>query len=308
MNVDLIDYGAEVKAALADGAAVVAIESSLINRNLPAADRLLALGEATAAVRAKGALPAVLGIVGGRVKIGMSDADCEVLATANDVAKVSRRDLATIIARGGHGATTVASSMILAHLAGITVFVTGGIGGVHRGYEETMDVSADLEELARTPVCVVCAGAKVILDLPRTLEYLETKGVPVIGYRTDDFPAYYAPGGLPVDARLDSPEEIAQVMKTKWALGIEGGLVVVTPLDLRSAMDAKVLERSVERALAEATAKNVTGKDITPFLLARLANLTEGGVKGAGLAAIRVNAAAGAEIARAYAALGQAAR
>ena len=302
---DALEYGEEVKAALADGAPVVAIESSLINRALPAPERLAAVDDAMSVVREHGAVPAVLGVVGGRIKIGLDEEDRELFATADGVAKISRRDLATVVALGRHGATTVASSMICARLAGIAVFITGGIGGVHRGFEATMDVSADLEELARTNVAVVCAGAKVILDLARTLEYLETKGVPVLGYGTDDFPAYYAASGLAVDARLETAADIAAIMKAKWDLGIEGGVVVATSLAAGDAMDPDALEGDVGAALREADEQGVSGKDITPFLLSRLADLTGGKAKDVGRAAIRNNARAGAEIAKVYAALAE---
>ena len=298
-----MDLGDEVKTAVETGAPVVAVESSMINRGLPHPESLSAVREASAAIRVGGAVPAVIGILAGRIKVGMDEREQEALASANDVAKVSRRDLAMVIAEGGYGATTVASSMICAGLAGIPVFVTGGIGGVHRGFEATMDVSADLEELARTNVAVVCAGAKAILDLPRTLEYLETKGVPVLGYGTDDFPAYYAPSGLPVDRRFDKADAVARVMKAKWDLGIGGGVLVVNELAADDALDAATLDGYVKEALKQAEAEKVSGKAITPFVLERLNALSGGEVMKAGKSAVRNNAATAAAIAKAYAAL-----
>lgn len=302
---DFLSIHPEVAAALKAGRPVVALESTLISHGLPAPASLETAREIEAAVRANGAVPATIAVLDGRIRIGLDDEDMQRL-TVPGTAKVSRRDLPLVLAKGADGATTVAATMIAADLAGIAVFATGGIGGVHRGAETTGDISADLEELATTPVAVVCAGAKAILDLPRTLEYLETRGVPVVGFGTDAFPAFYhRDSGLPVDGRCDTPEDAARVLNAKWRLGLEGGIVVAVPIPEEAALDAATAEAAVQHAVAEAAAGGVRGKALTPFLLHRLETLTGGASLTANRALLLNNAAVGARIAVAYARLKQ---
>ncbi|MCB0616173.1 MAG: pseudouridine-5'-phosphate glycosidase, partial [Phaeodactylibacter sp.] len=256
-------------------------------------------------IRAGGAIPATIAIIGGRLKAGLSPKEIDYLGEKGvQVTKVSRRDLPVLLAGNRDGATTVASTMIIARLAGIPVFATGGIGGVHRGAAQTMDISADLQELARTNVAVVCAGAKSILDLKLTLEYLETHGVPVLGYQMDEFPAFYSrSSGLPVDCRMDDASEIAKVMKAKWGLGLEGGLVVANPIPEAYAMSEDSINIAISRAIAEAEAKGIKGKSLTPFLLAKIEALTEGKSLQANIQLALNNAALAAALAVAYAGL-----
>jgi pseudouridine-5'-phosphate glycosidase len=228
-------------------------------------------------VRAEGGVPATIAIIEGKIHVGLDDSTIEWLGTAKDVMKVSRADLAFALSAGKHGSTTVAATMICAHLAGIGVFATGGIGGVHRGVEETMDISADLTEFARTPVAVVCAGAKALLDLRRTLEFLETQGVPVIGYQTSDFPAFWSrSSGLPVPLRADSAEGIATMIDMRRKLGLEGGVVVANPVPAEDEIPAAEIEILIAKAVAEAHAAGISGKAVTPYLLSRMLELTEG--------------------------------
>jgi pseudouridine-5'-phosphate glycosidase len=256
-------------------------------------------------VRAEGAVPANIAIVDGRLKAGLAKHEIERLARDGAaVAKVSRRDLPIAVARRSNGATTVAATMIVASLAGIPVFATGGIGGVHRGAETCFDISADLAELARTSVAVVCAGAKAVLDLRLTLEYLETHGVPVIGYGTDRLPAFWSrDSGLGVDTRADTPEDVARLMHAKWSLGLAGGIVVANPIPGRFELPRERVEEAIDRALADARAQGVTGKEVTPFLLARVNAATGGDSLEANVALVRNNATVAARISRAYAAL-----
>lgn len=299
-----VDVRPEVAAALAGGHAVVALESTLIAHGLPWPRNLETARSAEAVVRAAGAVPATVAVLDGRIRVGLSGVEIERLAAAKGVAKLSRRDLPIALATGRPGATTVSATMICAALAGIAVFATGGIGGVHRGGESSLDVSADLEELARTPVAVVCAGAKAILDLPRTLEYLETRGVPVIGYRTDRFPAFYLrDSGLAVDHRTESAAEIAAIMRAKWNLGLAGGLVIANPIPEADALDAAEFESALAAALRDAEAGGMVGKSLTPYLLRRVAALTQGRSLAANVALILDNARLAAEVAVAYAAL-----
>jgi len=255
-------------------------------------------------VRAAGAIPATIALLDGRIRVGLSDGELARLAGETDVAKVSRADLPAVLAARATGSTTVAATMICAALAGIRVFATGGIGGVHRGAETSFDVSADLQELSRSEVAVVCAGAKAILDLPKTLEVLETFGVPVIGYRCDELPAFYSrTSGLAVPLRRDSAAEIAQVMAAKWGLHLGGGLVVANPIPAEAEIPAAAIAGHIETALGEAAARGIQGKAVTPFLLARLEALTGGASLTANVALVRNNARLAAEIAVAYLAL-----
>ncbi|HEX5683135.1 MAG TPA: pseudouridine-5'-phosphate glycosidase [Ideonella sp.] len=301
----LLDLHPDVAAALADQRPVVALESTIISHGMPWPQNAETALAVEAEVLAHGAVPATIAVIDGRLKAGLSRDDIERLGrTGNEVAKVSRRDMALLVARGGTGATTVAATMIVAALAGIRVFATGGIGGVHRGAETSFDISADLQELSRTPVAVVCAGAKSILDLRLTLEYLETHGVPVLGYRTHRLPAFFTvDSGLNLDARVDEPADIARVMKAQWALGFHGGLVVANPIPAEHALPAKAVDRAIEQALADAQLQGLGGKAVTPFLLARVNALT-GGVSLAGnIQLVLNNARLAAAVAVAYAAL-----
>jgi pseudouridine-5'-phosphate glycosidase len=288
----------DVIEALAVGAPVVALESTIIAHGLPRPENLDVARDLEATVRAEGAVPATIALMGGRIRIGLDDEELRSLATADDVAKVSRRNLATVLAGGGLGATTVAGTMIAAHMAGISVFATGGIGGVHRGAEASFDVSADLDELARTPVLVVTAGAKAILDLPKTLEALETRGVPVIGFGTDDFPAFWCrSSGLKVPARLDSVETVAQAFTLHRRLALGSGFVVANPIPEADALDRDMIERAIALALDEAKAARVGGKDVTPALLKRVLETTCGASLRANVALVRNNARLAARIA-----------
>lgn len=273
-----LDVSPEVRQALAEGKPVVALESTIISHGMPYPKNVETALLVEKTIRENGAVPATIAIIGGRLKAGLSPDEIEYLGKAGrKVAKASRRDLAAIVARGADGATTVTTTMIIAHMAGIKVFATGGIGGVHRGAEVTMDISADLEELGSTPVMVVCAGAKSILDLGLTLEYLETKGVPVIGYGTDELPAFYTRrSGFGVDYRVDSPEELATMFKAHLALGMKGGMLVTNPIPEEYAMDKSVIDAAIEQALSDAKAAGIHGKETTPFLLAKVVELTGG--------------------------------
>ena len=273
-----LDISPEVRQALADGKPVVALESTIISHGMPYPKNVETALLVEKTIRENGAVPATIAIIGGRLKAGLSPEEIEYLGKAGrKVAKASRRDLAAIVARGADGATTVTTTMIIAHMAGIKVFATGGIGGVHRGAETTMDISADLEELAGTPVMVVCAGAKSILDLGLTLEYLETKDVPVIGYGTDELPAFYTRrSGFGVDYRVDSPAELAAMFKAQQELGMKGGMLVTNPIPEQYAMDKEVIDAAIDQAIAESVEKGIHGKETTPFLLARVVELTGG--------------------------------
>ncbi len=281
--------------------ATVALESTVISHGLPWPHNLSLARRLEQIIIEEGAVPRTIGIIAGRVRVGLSDEELEHLARARGVRKVSRRDLPVATAMGQDGATTVAATMYLAARAGIRVFATGGIGGVHRGHP--FDVSADLEELAQTPVCVVCAGAKAILDLPLTLEVLETKGVPVIGYQTDEFPAFYSrTSGLPVDQRVDTPEQVALLFRAQRELGLPGGMLVVVPVPREAELSQERVAPIIERALAEAEEREIQGKDLTPFLLARVAELSGGDALRANLALLENNARVAARIALALAA------
>ena len=254
-------------------------------------------------IRECGAVPATIAIIGGRLKAGLSPEEIEYFGKkGREITKVSRRDLAAVCARGLDGATTVTTTMIIAHMAGIRFFATGGIGGVHRGAEKTMDISADLEELGNTPVTVVCAGAKAILDLKLTLEYLETHGVPVIGFGTEELPAFYSRhSGLKVDYRMDTPEEIAAAFRAQQAMGLKGGMLVTNPIPEEYAMDDAVINGAIDQAVAESVAQGIQGKEITPFLLARVAELTGGDSLDSNIQLVYNNARLASRIAKAFA-------
>ena len=299
-----LDISPEVQQALADGKPVVALESTIISHGMPYPKNVETALLVEKTIRDNGAVPATIAIIGGRLKAGLSPEEIEYLGkSGRKVAKVSRRDLAAIVARGADGATTVTTTMIIAHMAGIRVFATGGIGGVHRGAETTMDISADLEELANTPVMVVCAGAKSILDLGLTLEYLETKGVPVIGYGTDELPAFYTRrSGFGVDYRVDTPAQLAAMFKAQQELGMKGGMLVTNPIPEQYAMDKEVIDAAIDQAVRESREKGIHGKETTPFLLARVKDLTGGDSLDSNIQLVfnnaRLGAAAAVELAK----------
>ena len=273
-----LDISPEVSAALAEGKPVVALESTIISHGMPYPQNVKTALEVEQIIRDNGAVPATIAIIGGRLKAGLTPEEIEYFGKkAPEIAKASRRDLPVLVARGQDGACTVTTTMMIAHMAGIGVFATGGIGGVHRGAETTMDISADLEELGQTPVMVICAGAKSILDLGLTLEYLETKGVPVIGYGTDELPAFYTrTSGFGVDYRLDTPAELAAAFHAQREMGLKGGMLVTNPIPEEYSMDPAVINKAIDQAIAECQAQGVHGKATTPFLLARVKDLTGG--------------------------------
>ena len=288
----------EIQKALDANLPLVALESALISHGLPYPQNLETAQALEQAVRENGAVPATIAIVEGEIRVGLTEAELERLAIKEGVRKVSRRDLPIAVARREDGATTVAATMCVAALAGIEVIATGGIGGVHRG--QPFDVSADLPELAQTRVAVVCSGAKSILDLPLTLEWLETHGVPILGYGTDEFPAFYSrSSSLKVDACADSPEEAAQIIRAKWELGLEGGVLVAVPVPEEAELPRELAEETIEQAVAAAHERGITGKALTPFLLSRIAHITEGKSMVANIALLKNNAAVAARIARA---------
>lgn len=273
-----LDFTPEVAAALQEKKPVVALESTIISHGMPYPQNVETALRVEQTIREEGAVPATIAIIGGRLKAGLTKEEIEYLGKKGTaVTKASRRDLPVLVARGEDGATTVTTTMIIAALAGIKVFATGGIGGVHRGAETTMDISADLEELARTPVMVICAGAKSILDLGLTLEYLETKGVPVIGYGTEELPAFYTrKSGFKVDYRVDTPEELAAIFKAKQELGLVGGMLVTNPIPEEYSMDAVRINKAIDEAVADAKRLGIHGKETTPYLLARIKDITGG--------------------------------
>lgn len=294
-----MDVSDEVQAALDAGGPVLAFESTIITHGMPYPQNLETAQAAEKTCREEGATPATIAIINGRIKVGLTQTELESLARGDENAiKVSRRDLPFVVAGGHNGGTTVASTMIIAAMAGIQVFATGGIGGVHRGAENSMDVSADMEELARTDVTVVCAGAKSILDIGLTLEYLETHGVAVVGYKTNELPAFYtASSGYNVDYRLDTAEQIANVLHTKRGLGLTGGLIVANPIPEEHAMDSVIINRFIEQASAEAENLGISGKQVTPYLLQRIFELSDGDSLKANVQLLLNNARLGAQIA-----------
>lgn len=293
-----IHYSAEVAKARAAGAAIVALESTIITHGMPFPQNVETARLVEADVRDAGAVPATIAVLQGQLHVGLEDAELDMLGQAQDVAKLSRADFAACIATGGTGATTVAATMIAAHLAGIHVFATGGIGGVHRGAEDSFDISADLHELAQTPVTVVAAGAKAILDLPKTFEVLETLGVPVIAYRQDMLPAFWsATSEMAAPLRMDSATDIAKAQQMRTAMGLQGGQLVTNPIPQDAQIPADVLRPIIEQALSEATSASISAKAVTPFLLGRIFELTEGRSLTANIALVRNNARLAAQIA-----------
>lgn len=295
---EYIDIKAEVREALESGRPVVALESTIIAHGMPYPKNIETALEVEDVIRKNGVVPATIAIIDGVIKIGLTREEIEFLGTADNVLKVSRRDFPLVRAKKLNGATTVAGTMIAAHMAGIKVFVTGGVGGVHRGFGETLDISADLEELKSTDVTVVCAGCKSILDIPATMEYLETKGVPVICCGQDEIPAFYSrKSGVPAELRLDTPEEIAALIRSKEEMGLTGGVLVTCPIPKKDEIPFEKMDKVIKEAVAEADALGVTGKRITPFLLTKVKELTEGASLEANIKLVLNNAEIGAKIA-----------
>ena len=294
-----LDIAPEVRRALDEGRPVVALESTIISHGMPYPQNVETALNVEKIIREHGATPATIAVIGGRLKAGLSPEEIDYLGkTGPAVAKASRRDLPVLVAEGRDGATTVATTMIIAHMAGISVFATGGIGGVHRGAQQTFDISADLEELARTPVMVVCAGAKSILDLGLTLEYLETHGVPVIGYGTKELPAFYTrKSGFGVDYELDTPAELAKAFFVKQDMGLGGGMLVTNPIPEEYSMDHEVINKAIDEAVAEANRLDIHGKETTPFLLAKIKDLTGGDSLASNIQLVYNNARLAAETA-----------
>ncbi|WP_372714669.1 pseudouridine-5'-phosphate glycosidase [Ilyobacter sp.] len=300
-----LDISPEVSEALEKGLPVVALESTIISHGMPYPENVNTALEVERIIREKGAIPATIAILEGRLKVGLSKDEIDLLGkTGLEAVKTSRRDLPFIISKKLTGATTVASTMIIASFAGIRIFATGGIGGVHRGAETTFDISADLQELANTNVAVICAGAKSILDIGLTLEYLETNGVPVVGYQTDELPAFYTrKSGFKVDYKADTPKDIALALKAKWELGLNGGMVIANPIPEEYSMDHKLISDVIENALIEAEKNNIKGKESTPFLLAKVKELTEGKSLESNIQLVYNNARLAAEISKELASL-----
>ncbi|MGG4467051.1 pseudouridine-5'-phosphate glycosidase [Paenibacillus alvei] len=298
MKTEWLEYSVEVLEAKKNNKAIVALESTIISHGMPYPQNVETAKEVEDIIRKNGAVPATIAIIDGKIKIGLSDDEIEFLAKSDAIEKASRRDLPYLIANKKNGATTVAATMICAELAGIEVFVTGGIGGVHREAEQTMDISADLQELAQTSVAVVCAGAKSILDIGLTLEYLETFGVPVVGYGTEILPAFYTrTSPFNVNFRIDEPGLAADMIRTKWELGLKGGVVIANPIPEEDAMEESYITNIIETALNEAKTNGISGKNVTPFLLSKVKELTEGSSLTANIALVKNNAEVGSKIA-----------
>jgi len=297
-----LDISEEVGDALRVNMPVVALESTIITHGMPWPQNLETALEVEAVVREEGAVPATIAIIGGRLKVGLSQDELKQLADGSlHPVKASRRDIPMLVAQHGNGATTVAGTMLVAERAGVRIFATGGIGGVHRGADKTWDVSADLEELAHSSVAVVCAGAKAILDLPKTMEYLETKGVPLIGFGTSELPAFYTrQSGINLSQHADTPEEIAQILHAKWTLGLSGGVVIANPIPAQYAMDKSVIDAAIEKAVEESEITGLKGAELTPYLLARVAEITGGDSLEANIALVKNNAHLAAMIAKEY--------
>ena len=295
-----LDIAPDVSRAIREGQPVVALESTIISHGMPCPENVETALRVERAVRDNGAVPATIAILGGRLKAGLSNDEIRRLGERGPATiKTSRRDIPIVVSRGEDGATTVAATMFVAAMAGIRVFATGGIGGVHRGVNETMDISADLEELARTDVAVVCAGVKSVLDIGRTLEYLETRGVPVVGYCTDELPAFFTvSSGFPVDYRADTPTEIAAALRAKRDMGLSGGMVIANPIPAEHALDRNEIDTVIADAIVDMNERGVTGKDTTPYLLAQIAERTQGRSLAANIELVLNNARLAAEIAR----------
>ncbi|MDB4027221.1 pseudouridine-5'-phosphate glycosidase [Candidatus Thioglobus sp.] len=299
--IDYLDFHPDVENALKNNLPIVALESTIISHGMPYPKNIETALMVEETVRSNNAVPATIAIIKGRLKIGLTEKEIEFLATNDEIKKISRRDLAIAVSQQLSGSTTVASTMIIAKLANIAVFATGGIGGVHRGAETTLDISADLDELSRTNVCVVCAGVKSILDIGLTLEYLETKGVPVIGYKTSEMPAFYSTkSGFNVDYRIDAAADIANILKTKWNLSIDGGVLVANPIPIASELESSIMNEAINQAIVEANNEKITGKKITPYLLSKVNEITKGKSLNANIKLIQNNANLAAKIAVHY--------
>lgn len=293
-----LEINSEVSKALADDRPVVALESTIIAHGMPYPENIETALEIEKIIEDNGAMPATIGILDGKIKVGMTEKEIEYLGKAEDVMKVSRRDLPVVMARGEDGATTVAGTMIVADMVGIKVFATGGVGGVHRGAEKTFDISADLQELKQTNVAVVAAGVKSILDIGLTLERLETFGVPVLGYKTAEFPAFYSrKSGYTVDCQVGSAGEAADIIRAKWESGLKGGLLIANPVPKKDEIGYKVIDQKIEQALAEAEDQNIKGKELTPFLLDRIKEITDGESLKTNISLVKNNVEVGAKIA-----------
>lgn len=297
-----LDIAPEIADALRDDRPVVALESTIISHGMPYPRNVATARQVEATVREHGAIPATIAVLGGRLRVGITHDEIDYLGKRGQrVVKTSRRDLPFVVCSDEDGATTVAATMIIAAMAGIHVFATGGIGGVHRGVEETLDISADLEELARTNVAVVCAGPKSVLDIGRTREFLETRGVPVVGFQTDTLPAFYTrESEFAVDYRIDTFEEIAKVMRVKWDLRLRGGMVIANPIPKEAALGSKLVDAVINRAVTEMRKKGISGKDVTPYLLAKIAEQTDGKSLDANIQLVLNNARVAAGIAAAF--------
>ncbi|MDU5100398.1 pseudouridine-5'-phosphate glycosidase [Peptoniphilus grossensis] len=294
-----VEYSDEVKKAMEEGKPVVALESTIISHGMPYPQNIETAKACEEIIRENGAVPATTAIIGGKIKIGLSDEELEFMATSKDIIKASRRDFAYIVSQGLNGATTVASTIIASRLAGIKIFVTGGLGGVHRHAEVTFDISRDLEELAANDIMIVCAGCKSILDIGLTLEYLETKGVPVFGYQTDYMPAFFTrKSEFKVDYNIKNPKEAAEAAKAQWELGLQGGILLTNPIPESDSMDEEKINTAIEKALVEAEEKGIHGKETTPFLLSKVLEVTEGKSLEANIALVKNNARLGAEVAK----------
>jgi|TARA_B110000305_G_scaffold50690_1_gene55105 pseudouridine-5'-phosphate glycosidase len=295
---DYLDFHPDVENALKNNLPIVALESTIISHGMPYPKNIETALMVEETVRSNNAVPATIAIIKGRLKIGLTEKEIEFLATNDEIKKISRRDLAVAVSQKLSGSTTVASTMIIANLANIAVFATGGIGGVHRGAETTLDISADLDELSRTNVCVVCAGVKSILNIGLTLEYLETKGVPIIGYKTSEMPAFYSTkSGFNVDYRIDAADDIADILKTKWDLSINGGVLVTNPIPVADELELSVMNEAINQAIIEAENEKITGKKITPYLLSKVNEITKGKSLNANIKLIKNNANLAAKIA-----------
>lgn len=305
MSNPYLDIKPEVEQALKEGRPVVALESTIISHGMPYPQNVETAINVERIIRENGAVPATIAVIGGRLKAGLTEDEIEYFGKkGTNIAKASRRDLAMLIAKGEDGATTVTTTMMIAHMAGILFFATGGIGGVHRGAQQTFDISADLEELAGTPVMVCCAGAKAILDLPLTLEYLETHGVPVLGYGTKELPAFYSRhSGLAVDYQINTPEEAARAFHAQRTMGLKGGMLLTNPIPEEDAMDDAVINKAIEDALDEMNQKGIKGKECTPFLLAKIAEITGNDSLASNIKLVYNNAKVMALTACAYAAI-----
>jgi pseudouridylate synthase len=301
MNTPILIITDEIAQAVSEGRPVVALETTIVSHGMPYPQNIETARLLEDTIREAGAVPATIAILEGKIHVGISDQQLEFLGTSKDIVKASRRDLPAVFAQKLHAATTVATTMICADMAGIRIFATGGVGGVHRGAQQSFDISADLQELARTDVAVISAGSKSILDLTLTMEYLETMGVPVLGYRTDELPAFYTrTSGLQVDYRIDTPQDAAAILHAKWDNGLHGGVMITNPIPEAFAMDKQVIDAAIEQALADADAAHIEGKRVTPFLLDRVKELTSGDSLAANIALVQHNAQTAAEIAQAY--------